>query len=118
MSQISYDSFVNVKVFGAKGSLSVNDTPSIQAAIDYANANGKTELLFPSGTYTVTTLTDYENLIFVGDGTIVAETGTFPVTNLRNIARDVKGFRVVTQAAYDALPASKATDNTLYIIRG
>lgn len=37
---------------------------------------------------------------------------------LNDIVYQVKKIRVVTQAEYDALPASKTTDNTLYLIKG
>jgi hypothetical protein len=43
--------YVNVKDFGAVGDGSHNDTPNIQAAIDYAYDNGYGTVYMPSGTY-------------------------------------------------------------------
>jgi hypothetical protein len=39
-------------------------------------------------------------------------------SDLADITQQVKAIKVLTQAEYDALPASKTTDNTLYLIRG
>lgn len=43
--------FVNVQDFGAVGDGVANDTPAIQAAINYAQSNGSRTVYFPAGTY-------------------------------------------------------------------
>jgi len=48
--------FVNVKDFGAVGNGVIDDTASIQAAIDYAAPIGRT-VFFPAATYAITNLT-------------------------------------------------------------
>jgi hypothetical protein len=72
---------VSVKDFGAVGDGSTNDTTAIQAAIDYANTNGKL-LVFPTATYAVTTLTTYSYTKIDGQNSTLAQlSGTSPLIN-------------------------------------
>lgn len=62
------DLFLNVKDFGARGDGETDDTDAIQETIDHALDVGKKALLFPAGTYKVTSLTDLAEVILFGDG--------------------------------------------------
>jgi hypothetical protein len=68
----------NVKDYGATGDGTTNDTAAIQAAIDAAAVGGT--VLFPAGTYSVTTLvaagSDCLNFIGQGSPTIKARSGS------------------------------------------
>lgn len=44
---------INVKMFGAKGDGSTDDTESIQSSIDYANTNGIRKVVVPPGDYII-----------------------------------------------------------------
>lgn len=58
--------FVNVKDFGAVGDGVADDTAAVQAAIDYATANGGGTVYLSPGTYKVTTLVLKEFVELVG----------------------------------------------------
>jgi hypothetical protein len=67
----------NVKDFGAIGDGSANDTGSVQAAIDAAEADGGGIVFFPAGTYLCNELTiqGAVRLIGVSRGGVVVSTG-------------------------------------------
>lgn len=59
----------NVKAYGAKGDGVTDDSASIQAAIDAANAAGGGTVLAPTGSYKILTgLTLKQNVLLVGTG--------------------------------------------------
>lgn len=70
---------LNVKDFGAVGDGSTNDAASIQAAIDAASTAGGGTVLFPRGTYKITTalaMKDKVDLVgFGGRSSIIAPNG-------------------------------------------
>lgn len=57
---------ISVKDFGAVGDGSTNDTAAVQAAVNAVGANGA--IYFPPGTYSVTSLTGANNVLFCGNG--------------------------------------------------
>jgi hypothetical protein len=67
---VFYQDVFNVKDYGAMGNDSVDDTPSIAAAIAAANSSNGGVIYFPSGNYRVTSITTalLKPLIFAGDG--------------------------------------------------
>ncbi len=86
---------INVKTYGAKGDGITDDTVAIQRAIAAAIAVDKREVWFPAGAYKYTTLTDTENIVFVGDGVTLDGTTSVPlvyVAQLADIAMSVKKF--------------------------
>ena len=72
------DGYINVKWWGAKGDKSINDSPAIQAAIDYAKnrilfpgANVRMEVVIPDGAYYLEktiNITDISGLTVRGGG--------------------------------------------------
>lgn len=70
----------NVKLFGALGDGSTDDTSAVQAAITAANAAGGGKVYFPRGTYIIASaLTGYGSIHYCGDGvgaTILRTSGT------------------------------------------
>ena len=63
---------VNVKAFGAKGDGITNDVEAIDAALDFANANGFRVIYFPDGNYYLPNKTytiDTSKLRWVGENT-------------------------------------------------
>lgn len=86
VAELITDGTVNVKQFGAKGDMSQNDAPYIQAALDY----GKAVVYIPNGNYFVSTpiiikgkhiaydkATGYKGLTLIGD----AKTKIISTTN-------------------------------------
>jgi hypothetical protein len=71
---------LSVKDFGAVGNGLTDDTISVQAAIDAANAAGGGAVYFPPGTYLCTRLTVYSKVELIGAGkdstTIKLKNGT------------------------------------------
>ena len=69
-------SIVNAREFGATGNGVCDDTKAIQAAIDHANANGRTVYL-PKGTYMISKPIRLNGCSLIGEvGNIFASTGT------------------------------------------
>lgn len=60
-----------VRDFGAIGDGVTDDTPAIQAAIDHLAAGGGGVLVFPAGTYSVTSVTLREGITYQGLGAII-----------------------------------------------
>lgn len=58
----------DVKEYGAKGDGTTDDTTKVQAAIDAAIANNDIFVYFPYGIYKVTSLTNADQVYFLGDG--------------------------------------------------
>lgn len=59
---------VSVKDFGAVGDGITNDTAAIQAAVDYVNAIGGGEIVFPTGVYRATGVRLYSYMTLRGPG--------------------------------------------------
>lgn len=59
---------VSVKEFGATGDGTTDDTTAVQAAIDAVNTAGGGGVFFPAGTYLVTGVTLYKNMVVQGEG--------------------------------------------------
>jgi hypothetical protein len=59
---------VNVKDFGAVGNGSTDDAPAIRAAIAYALTKDSAEIVFPTGTYELSTWSDGTGNTFTGIG--------------------------------------------------
>jgi len=57
----------NVKGYGAKGDGTTNDTQAVQDAVDDAIASGAKFVWCPPGTYNVTSLTNSDKVVFIGD---------------------------------------------------
>lgn len=82
------DEKINVKQFGAYGDDTNDDTNAIQSSIDYAVANGITEIIIPKGTYKTTSpIMLYDFLTLKGykrEDTIIKKYGhtADPVYNL------------------------------------
>ena len=64
-----YSGAVDVRWWGAKGDSTTNDAAAIQAALDFVNSVSGGTVVFPSGTYRITsTLVLYGNTNLVGQG--------------------------------------------------
>jgi hypothetical protein len=66
---------LNVKNFGAIGNGVADDTAAIQAAIDYASANGKKTVYFPSGSYACLNIACKANVSLLGKGATLIKNG-------------------------------------------
>lgn len=67
-SENIYDHGFNVKDFGAQGNGIIDDSDSIQAALDAVHEKGKGKVLVPAGNYKLTKpLIIYENTSFIAD---------------------------------------------------
>lgn len=65
--------YFNVKDYGAVGDGTTDDTSAIQSAINAANTAGGGTVLFPAGTYLISSaLTIYSKIDFVGMGRLVS----------------------------------------------
>lgn len=61
--------YLNVKSFGALGDGVTDDTTAIQDALDYADTNNISKIIFPIGTYLISsTLNVGDGIILVGEG--------------------------------------------------
>lgn len=93
----------NVKDYGAVGDGTTNDTAAIQAAIDAAAAGGT--IMFPAGTYSVTTLVaqGVDRLNFVGQGTptIKARTGATILLAVTGDTSYAVGPRLISGINFD-----------------
>ena len=93
----------NVKDYGAVGDGTTNDTAAIQAAIDAAAAGGT--IMFPAGTYSVTTLVaqGVDRLNFVGQGTptIKARTGATILLAVTGDTTYAVGPRLISGINFD-----------------
>lgn len=93
----------NVKDYGAVGDGTTNDTAAIQAAIDAAAAGGT--IMFPAGTYSVTTLVaqGVDRLNFIGQGTptIKARTGATILLAVTGDATYTVGPRLISGINFD-----------------
>ena len=101
-SGANYDgTFHNVKAYGAVGNGVTNDAAAIQAAIDAVNALGGGTILFPEGTYAIsTTVNIRSNIRLLGMGMGVSTIYALPAlgtTNpmMKNISGDT-GLNVRT----------------------
>lgn len=104
---------VSVKDFGAVGDGVTDDTAAIQAAIDYAEANTKV-IYFPSGTFSVSTLSITNGIrgiscdgIIKGQGSaaaatiVIGETGAGVSNAVFNLRMDQSAGDLVAVKAYD-----------------
>jgi hypothetical protein len=62
---------ISVKTFGAKGDGVKDDTAPIQQAVNLVYASGGGTILFPPGTYLVTSVNIRENITYQGYGAII-----------------------------------------------
>lgn len=94
---------INVKDFGAVGDGVIDDTSSIQAAINVSNTTHK-PVLFPTGTYLVTSQLEYEGNGLIGqnrEDTIITSTynGVLFKNNFRNHTNPVKDLYILGPGA-------------------
>lgn len=68
--------WVSVKDFGAVGDNATDDSAAIQLALDWANAQGGGEVVFPPGVYIAENLTIYGNTTLRGAGTYNGDSGS------------------------------------------
>lgn len=81
-STLSRLGVINVKDYGAKGDGETDDTLAFQNAINFANSVGKTDIQVPYGTYIYTTLTNSDDISFVGDGVTLTGTTQLKLVNV------------------------------------
>lgn len=110
----NYSDLQNKPSIPASTSDVINDSGYItQASVPTATSQLVNDSGFVVGTSIPTKVSELQN---DSDFMTTTEVETMVADGL--IPGNVKGMQVLTQAAYDALPATKTTDNTLYFIRG
>ena len=65
---LSAQSFINVRKFGAKGDGVTDDTDAVRSAINHVLSLNGGVLFFPTGVYITKKLTIYNEMFFVGEG--------------------------------------------------
>lgn len=117
---------VDVKMFGAVGNGSANDTFSIQSAINYAYENGYSTVYLPAGTYKVThPIYLYEKISLIGDSqytsSIVKTTSTEDMYGKNSIICLVNygvGSDDVTDSGYQQIKRLCITGNVPDYVAG
>jgi hypothetical protein len=78
---------IDVRVFGAKGDGITDDTKAVQAAVDAANGSGIKEIWLENGkTYKITSLTDVDDITFIGNGVTITGGASIAVTSIGELS--------------------------------
>jgi hypothetical protein len=123
---------VNVKWFGAVGDGQVNDAPTIQAALDFADRRGGARVFLPAGQYLLPEGLD--SILKVGDNTLVEGEGNASVIlskagqAIRNKGSDREPFGNMhitiqnltincNQRGVNGIVFNSVTDSTIHNVR-